>query len=88
MRMLLAGLLMDLLQIYSLLLIIRAVLSFFPPSTGARWYYQVTDFLERITEPVLEPIRRILPPVGGMDFSVVVALIVIQLLYGLLARSY
>jgi YggT family protein len=37
-----------------------------------------------LTEPVLAPIRSVLPPMGGMDFSPMVLLLVLQLLKGLL----
>jgi YggT family protein len=37
-----------------------------------------------LTEPVLAPIRNVLPPTGGMDFSPMVLLLVLQLLKGLL----
>ncbi len=40
--------------------------------------------LDDITRPLLEPIRRVLPPVGGFDFSVLVALAVIFVLQNLL----
>ncbi len=36
-------------------------------------------FLIRITEPVLAPLRRYIPPVGGLDFSPMIALILIQI---------
>jgi YggT family protein len=39
---------------------------------------QVSYALYRLTEPVLGPIRRILPDLGGLDFSPVVALILLQ----------
>lgn len=41
--------------------------------------------LEKITEPVYRPIRRILPDFGGMDFSPMVVLLIIWLLQRLLA---
>lgn len=40
--------------------------------------------LDDITRPILEPIRRVIPPVGGLDFSVLVALAVIFVLQNLL----
>lgn len=55
--------------------IIRALLSWFMPndSTG------LSRILNDVTEPVLQPIRRVLPPVSGIDFSPIIALILIQL---------
>jgi YggT family protein len=39
----------------------------------------VLDFLYRITEPALRPIRRFVPPLGGLDISPVLLLLVIWL---------
>jgi YggT family protein len=44
----------------------------------------VSQFLYRITEPVLGPVRRVLPPMGGLDLSPLVVIIGIQILTGLL----
>ena len=40
--------------------------------------------LDSLTEPVLGPIRRTLPPMGGVDFSPMVLLVALQVLTGLL----
>jgi YggT family protein len=42
------------------------------------------DFLFSVTEPILGPIRRALPAMGGFDFSPIIALIAIQFVQGLL----
>lgn len=42
-------------------------------------YNPLVQLLYQITEPVLAPFRSVIPPVGGMDFSPIVALIVLQL---------
>lgn len=61
------------------ILIIRAILSWF--SQGQNPMEMV---LYQLTEPLLAPIRRILPPMGGLDLSVLVAIIAIQFLTFLL----
>jgi YggT family protein len=43
-------------------------------------WHPARRFLERIIEPLLNPIRRIIPLVGGIDFSPLVLLILVQLL--------
>ncbi len=43
-----------------------------------RFVNQVADFLDRVTAPVLEPFRRIIPPLGGMDISPIVVLLLIN----------
>ncbi len=43
-----------------------------------RFVYQLATVLDRITSPILAPLRRFIPPLGGIDLTPVVALIVIQ----------
>tara|TARA_Y100000590_G_C15485064_1_gene925473 strand:- start:346 stop:522 length:177 start_codon:yes stop_codon:yes gene_type:complete len=42
----------------------------------------VVSLLDQITEPILAPIRRILPQVGMMDFSPIVAILALQFIGG------
>jgi YggT family protein len=68
-----------LVQIYVLCIIGRIIFSYFPltpGSTGA----QVFSFLYTITEPVLGPLRRIIPTAGPFDFSPVIAIIGIPII--------
>ena len=48
----------------------------------------LVDFLYRVTEPVLRPIRRVLPNLGGIDISPVVALLLIFFLQHLLKEYW
>ncbi|MGZ9113925.1 MAG: YggT family protein [Brevundimonas sp.] len=43
-----------------------------------RFVNQIADFLDRITAPLLEPFRRIIPPLGGIDISPIVVLLLIN----------
>ncbi len=64
-------------QIYIILVIIYSLGSWFPQLTENRFF----DFLARIIEPPLETIRRVVPPVAGLDFSpaiLIFALIIFQ----------
>ena len=67
-------------DIYSFIVFGAVIISWFqlPPSSP------VVRFLHTATEPVLAPIRRVLPDMGGLDFSPLVLLIGLQLLRGLL----
>jgi YggT family protein len=49
-------------------------------------WHPVRRFLDRLARPFVEPFRRLLPPVGGLDFSIMAALVVIQLVGQLLTR--
>lgn len=64
-------------------LIARAILSFFPISYGSPMA-AVASFLFKVTEPVLAPVRRVLPPMGGLDLSPLVVIIGIQILFRVL----
>lgn len=68
-------------ELLILALIIRAVLSWF---SGVYALQPVARFFNRITDPLIEPIRRRLPSVGGIDFSPLVALVLIWLVENLL----
>lgn len=67
-------------QLYSFALLLRVVLDWIRIPRLQKF----TTFLWRITEPVLAPIRRILPRWGGLDFSPVVAILLLSLLQMLL----
>ena len=73
-------LLVRLIDIYSLIILAAAVVSWI----NAPRSHPAVRFLHAVTEPVLAPIRKILPPMGGMDFSPVVVLIGLRLLVGIL----
>ncbi|HRY23734.1 MAG: YggT family protein [Geminicoccaceae bacterium] len=66
-------------SIYIWLLIAMVVLnllvSFNMVNTGNRFIYTIGDFLNRITEPLLRPIRNILPNLGGIDISPMVLIL-------------
>jgi len=64
----------QLLQVYSVLLLIYALLSWVPNMRG-KW----TEYISMLVEPVLLPVRRIIPPMGGLDVSFIVVLLVVQL---------
>ncbi len=70
--------------LYSWALIISAVLSwllaFNVINSHNRVVYTVSDFLYRITEPALRPIRRLVPLLGGVDLSPVVLLLLLYFL--------
>jgi YggT family protein len=69
----------DLGQIYVLILIVRAVLSWFPVSTDSP-LNPVRRVVFTLTEPVLAPFRRVIPPIGMFDLSFLVAFIVIEVI--------
>ena len=64
-----------------LVVIVDAVLSFVVPP-----WHPWRQALDRIVEPLLRPIRRALPPIGGLDFSPLVLIILIGLMRQFLLR--
>jgi YggT family protein len=66
-------------QLYVLLLFARAILSWFPISSDSA-LTPVVRFLHTVTEPVLAPLRRVIPPLGMFDMSFLVALLLLQFL--------
>jgi len=69
------------LTIYFYLLIVRILLTWFPT---VEWMNQVQSFLSPITDPYLNIFRSFIPPIGGMDLSPILAILVLQLVVGLL----
>ncbi|MDD3013977.1 MAG: YggT family protein [Candidatus Gastranaerophilales bacterium] len=66
--------LFDLIQ---LILIIRILLGWFP---NINWWNQPFKLLHDVTEPILAPFRRIIPPIGGLDLSPIVAFLALGIL--------
>jgi YggT family protein len=65
------------LSIYSLLIVVRCLLTWFQ---SADWAANIIAFLSPITDPYLNLFRSIIPPLGGMDFSPILAIFVLQIL--------
>jgi len=61
------------LTIYAILIVIRAVASWIIPAP----YGSFLQFVYLVTEPVLKPVRRVLPRLGGVDISPIIVLLVI-----------
>ena len=59
---------------YLLVMILYAVVSWVPSLRG-RW----SDYLAMLVEPVLTPVRSVIPPLGGLDLSFLVVIIILQL---------
>lgn len=72
---LLTNSLANFLNIYLLLIFVRILLTWFPT---VNWMNQVASFLSPITDPYLNIFRSFIPPLGGMDISPILAIIVLQ----------
>jgi YggT family protein len=76
------ALLFVLLNLYKWALILSAIvstlISFGVLDTRNRFVWTISDFLYKVTEPALRPIRAVLPSFGGVDLSPLIALLLIQ----------
>jgi YggT family protein len=72
----------SLLGLLGLAIIVSAVLSWLVAfdviNLRNRFVYNVAHFLDAVTRPVLRPIQRIIPAIGGVDISPIIALLLIQ----------
>lgn len=82
----------QLLNLFRWAVILAAVfsmlVSFGVLDTRNRLVWTIGDFLYRITEPALRPIRNILPSFGSIDLSPIVLILLIWVVQALLARIY
>lgn len=78
-----ASLINTILTLFTIAIFARVILSFIIPLSGARPHpiiVSINTMVNQVTEPILGPIRRNLPNLGGFDFSPMAVLIVIWLL--------
>ena len=74
------SLLCDLVTVFMVVVFLRVILSWFPPPRGgAATFYRI---LLDLTEPVLAPLRRMIPPIGMLDLSVTVLLVFLFIVQG------
>ncbi len=68
-------------NLIGLLLLVYVVLSFFMSP-----FHPVRETLSRIVDPLLDPIRRVMPPMAGLDFSPLILWLLVRLVDGLLVQ--
>ena len=68
-------------QVITLLVIVQVILSFVMSP-----FHPIRQTIDRIVEPFLAPIRRVVPPIGGLDFSPLILLVIVQILGTILLR--
>lgn len=78
--------------LYIWAIIIAAVMStlaaFGVLDTRNRMVWTVMDFLDRLTAPILNPIRRVIPYLGNIDISPIIAILLLGALQRLIAELY
>jgi YggT family protein len=68
-------------QVLTFIVLAHVILSYFMDP-----YHPVRAFVDRLVEPLLAPIRRVVPLVGMMDFSPVILIILVQFISGILVN--
>ena len=71
-------------NMFYILIILRIFMSWIP---SIDWEQQPIKFVRKITDAYLEIFRRFVPPLGGLDFSPIIAIIVLQILQGLITGA-
>jgi YggT family protein len=79
-----------LLMIYAIIAaaVMSMLIAFGVVDSRNRIVYSVADFLNRLTDPVLRPIRRFLPAFGNVDISPVIAILLLQALQMVISDIY
>jgi len=80
----LIGVLAQTLSIYTLVLLVRVLLTWFP---NLDWGNPVLSTVSAVTDPYLNVFRGLIPPLGGLDLSAIVAFLALQLIQTLLEQS-
>jgi len=82
----------ELIHLLILAIIISAVMSmliaFGVLDSRNRFVYSIADFLNRLTNPILDPIRRFMPDLGNIDISPIIAILLLEALQMVLADLY
>lgn len=86
----LLGLLDRVLLLFIFAIVGRAILSFVIPMLGERPHpvlITINNLLAQVTEPMVGPLRRVLPTIGMLDLSPMVAIIVLAFIRNILSRG-
>jgi YggT family protein len=75
MLVILSGIINLIVQLITLLVIVKVFLSYFMSP-----YHPLRMFMDRIVDPMLRPIRTIIPPLGMLDLSPIILIILVQLI--------
>jgi YggT family protein len=70
--------------LYSFVILARVLMSW----VNVDPYSPVARIIYDLTEPVLAPVRNLLPPAGGMDFSPIIVMVLLQILGGILSSMF
>ena len=69
-------------NLWCLAILARVFFSWF----GISPYHPVARFIFRVTEPILAPLRRVIPPIGVVDITPAVAIVALQIVKGVILK--
>jgi uncharacterized protein YggT (Ycf19 family) len=72
-------------DVYEIIIIVWCVLSWFPRKEGG-WLDDVAQVLNGLVQPYLGIFRKFIPPMGGLDWSPMIAILALGLLQNLIVR--
>jgi len=70
------------------MVVVSMLISFGVVNPRSQFVYQIADFLNRVTAPALNPIRRVMPNFGAVDLSPLIAILLLEALQMVLADLY
>ena len=73
--------------VFLIMIIMSWLISFNVINTRNQYVASIWRVLNQVTEPILRPIRRIIPPVGGLDLSPLVVFVIIFFLQSFIAND-
>lgn len=79
----LASFLLTILNVLTILLVARALFSWFDPGLTST----VGKFLRDVTEPIVAPVRQVIPPMGMLDLSIMVTMLLLIVLRQLISAT-
>ena len=85
-----AGLFIAVLNLMIFAIVARAILSFVVPMAGARPHpilLNINNLVNQLTEPILGPVRRVLPRMGALDFSPMVVIIILVIIKEIVKKA-
>ena len=82
------GVILFIINIYYFAIIAAIVMSFIMMFSGTVNPHPILRLIWQLTDPVMAPVRKVLPPMGGLDFSPIIIFIGIQILIGVLKQAF
>ncbi len=73
--------------VFLIMIIMSWLISFNVINTRNQFVASVWRMLNQVTDPILRPIRRVIPPMGGLDLSPIIVFIIIFFLQNLIANA-